>query len=345
MAETSTPPAPAGSNMAPKDWVQILARYRDPDDTRSAGELAITLLPFVALWSLAWWALSFSVWISLSLGVLAAPFLLRLFVIQHDCGHGSFFRNRHVADWTGRALGVLTLTPYDVWRRSHSLHHATHGNLDRRGMGDVMTLTVEEYHALSWRGRLAYRFYRNPVVMFGLGPTYLFMIQNRLPLGMMSDGWRYWISAMVTNLMIVGALSACVWWGGFGTLLFIFLPSAILAASAGVWLFYIQHQFEEAHWDKAEDWALHDAALLGSSHYVLPGVLRWFTANIGVHHVHHLYSRIPFYRLPEVLRDHSDLATAQRMTLGDSLKCLGLHLWDARSRRLLSFAEARRLAV
>ncbi len=337
-------PLPTPEPRSAQDWVRVLARYRDPQPGRSWLELAVTLVPFVALWALAWWALSVSVPLAVALALLNGGFLVRLFIIQHDCGHGSFFANRHVSDWLGRALGVLTLTPYDVWRRTHSVHHASHGNLDRRGMGDVLTLTVREYAALTPFGRLKYRLYRHPLVLFGLGPSYLFLLQNRLPLGLMDAGPRYWTSAMGTNAAILLALGVVVWFGGLLPVLAVFLPTVLVAASVGVWLFYIQHQFEDTHWDRDPDWHLHEAALEGSSHYVLPPVLRWFSGNIGIHHVHHLYSRIPFYRLPDVLRDHADLAEHKRLTIRDSLRCVRFGLWDEPSQRLLSFAEARRLA-
>lgn len=322
-------------------WVQTLARYREPRTGRSLFELIVTLVPFFGLWALAWWALSVSLWLALAIAIVNSGFLVRIFAIQHDCGHGAFFRNRTLSDWVGRVLGVLTLTPYDVWRRTHSEHHASAGNLDKRGMGDVTTLTVEEYGALSPLRRFQYRLYRNPLVLFGLGPGYLFLLQNRLPIGLMRAGARYWTSAMATNAAIGAVLALIIWFGGLKPVLLVFLPTSILAGSIGVWLFYIQHQFEEAYWDRDVDWDLHDAALHGSSHYDLPAVLRWMTANIGIHHVHHLYSRIPFYRLTEVLRDHVELANAQRMTLRESFACARLHLWDTQERRLVSFAQVR----
>lgn len=336
MTETPLPPRSA------RDWLSILARYREPSTRRSLFELAATLAPFLALWALAWMALSVSAWLALALAMLNGAFLVRIFIIQHDCGHGSFLHNRRAQDWLGRVLGVLTLTPYAVWRRSHSIHHAHHGNLDQRGIGDVLTLTIAEYRARSALGRLLYRLYRHPVVLFVLGPSYLFILQNRLPFGLMKSGWRYWTSAMGTNAMIGIALGLIIWFGGLLPVLLIFLPTSVIGATIGVWLFYVQHQFEETHWAKTEDWQLHDAALEGSSHYVLPQPLRWFSGNIGIHHVHHLYSRIPFYRLPEVIREHRALAEAQRLTIRESLATVRLHLWDEAQGRLTSFAEARR---
>lgn len=337
-------PSPNTPNVrAAHEWVKLLAKYREPKQLRSWMELAATLGPFIVLWALAWWSLSISGWLALAISVFNAAFLLRLFAIQHDCGHGAFFKNRTVGDWLGRAIGVVTLTPYDVWRRSHSMHHSSSGNLGRRGMGDIHTLTVGEFRALSPLGRVGYRLYRHPLVLFGLGPGYLFFLQNRLPLGFMAST-KFWISAMSTNAAIFVALALILYFGGVMPLLLIFLPSTLLAATAGVWLFYVQHQFEDTHWEAEEDWQLHDAALHGSSHYVLPSVLQWASANIGIHHVHHLYSRIPFYRLPEVLRDHAELSDSNRMTIAESLSNARLHLWDEKAKRLLSFSEARLLA-
>ncbi|WP_299353437.1 fatty acid desaturase [uncultured Shimia sp.] len=332
------PPKPSH----PRDWVKVLASYREPSTARSSFELAVTLGPFIALWAMAWYALSISVWLSLALSLCNAAFLLRLFAIQHDCGHSAFFKSRTAGDWLGRGLGVLTLTPYDVWKRTHSYHHSAAGNLEHRGMGDIHTLTVEEYRALSRYQRLMYRLYRHPVVLFGLGPGYLFFLQNRLPLGL-TDKARYWVSAMGTNAAILFALAVILYFGGLMPILLIFVPSTLLAATAGMWLFYVQHQFESTNWDTNEEWDLHHSAMHGSSHYVLPSVLQWLSANIGIHHVHHLYSRIPFYRLPEVLRDHQDLAQSNRMTIRESLVSAKLHLWDEKSKRLLSFAQAKNL--
>lgn len=327
------------------DWTRRLTRYRQPIPTRSAFELAVTLAPFIAIWAVAWWMLSISTVLAVALALANAAFLVRLFIIQHDCGHGSLFRDRRLCDWIGRGLGILTLTPYDVWRRTHAIHHATTGNLDRRGVGDVPTLTVREYRDKGWPGRALYRLLRHPVVMFGVVPFYLFFLQHRLPVCLMRSGWRYWLSAMATNAAIGLALTAIVWLGGWDVLLFVFLPTMLLGAIAGTWFFYVQHQFEETSWAHEDDWTIHDAALYGSSHYDLPGILRWITGNIGVHHVHHLASRIPFYRLPEVIEDHDILANTRRITLWQSFRCARLHLWDEERGRLLSFADARALSA
>ncbi|WP_371036566.1 fatty acid desaturase [Rhodosalinus sp. FB01] len=328
--------------MKPQQWTRVLTKYREPIPARSLLELSVTLLPFLAIWALAWWALSISPVLSVALAMVNAGFLVRTFMIQHDCGHGSFFRNRKLGDWIGRALGVLTLTPYDVWRKTHAIHHATTGNLDQRGTGDVPVLTVTEYRSKSRLGRVLYRLLRHPLVLFGIVPFYTFFLQNRLPVGLMRSGWRYWLSSQATNAGIGGLLALLIWFGGLEVVLFIFVPTMLLAASLGMWMFYVQHQFEDTVWERQEDWNVHEAALHGSSNYILPPVLNWLTGNIGAHHVHHLASRIPFYRLPEVLRDHDDLVETRRLTLWESLRCASLALWDENDRKLISFAEARR---
>jgi acyl-lipid omega-6 desaturase (Delta-12 desaturase) len=324
-----------------RDWLQILAQYREPNHARSIFELFITALPLAALWALAWAALSVSYLLTLLIAIPAAGFLVRLFMIQHDCGHGAFFNRRAANDWVGRVLGVLTLTPYDVWRKSHATHHATSGNLDKRGIGDIATLTVREYRALPMWRRMLYRLYRHPMVMFGLGPSYLFFWRNRFPSGMMkADRWD-WLSAMGTNAAMAAGSAGVIFLIGFGPFLMVHVPIVIFASSIGVWLFYVQHQFEDTFWAAEPTWQFHDAALMGSSHYDLPLILRWFTANIGIHHVHHLYSRIPYYRLGRVLRDHPELADVHRMTLLESLSYVNLTLWDEKAKRLVSFREAR----
>ena len=338
MESTQSP----GHAVSARDWASILSGYRDPSPGRSVFELAITAVAFFVIWMLMWMTLGFGYWLTLLFAVPAAGFLVRLFMIQHDCSHGAFFRNRCTNDWVGRVIGTLTLTPYDFWRRSHNIHHASSGNLERRGIGDIDTLTVREYLALPrWR-RLRYRLYRHPLVMFGLGPAYLFLVQHRLPVGLMLKGWHPWASTMLTNAAVAVLVAMMMWLVGVGPFLLVHAPITLLAASIGVWLFYVQHQFENTSWAAPSDWSLHEAALHGSSHYDLPCVLRWFTANIGVHHVHHLCSRIPFYRLPQVLRDHPELAKVGRLTLIESLSCIRLALWDESRRLLISFRELHR---
>jgi omega-6 fatty acid desaturase (delta-12 desaturase) len=328
-----------GVTLDSRMWAQILAEYREPSCARSVLEIVSTALPFALLWLLMWVSLDIGYWLCLLLSVPTAGFLVRLFMIQHDCGHGAFFRKRIANDWVGRVIGVLTLTPYDFWRRTHAIHHANQGNLDYRGIGDIDTLTVREYLALSkWR-QLLYRLYRHPLVMFGVGPAYQFVLLHRLPIGLMRNGWQPWLSTMATNIAIGMLVATMIWLFGVGPFLLVHLPITFFGASIGVWLFYVQHQFEDTFWTHDEGWNFHEAALHGSSHYDLPFVLRWFTANIGVHHVHHLCSRIPYYRLPRVLRDHPQLAAVGRLTLLQSLRCVRMALWDEGRRRGVSFRE------
>jgi omega-6 fatty acid desaturase (delta-12 desaturase) len=339
--EADTPAKPTSA----RDWIEVLQRYRHPDPARSSFEVFITLTPFVALWVAAWAALSVGYWLTLVLTIPAAFFLVRLFLIQHDCGHGALFRKRLTNDWVGRAMGVLTLTPYDAWKRSHAIHHSASGNLDERGVGDINTLTVREYRALPAGRRLAYRLYRNPFVMFAIGPVLLFVVQHRLPMAMLRGAdWRSWASVIGTNLALIVLGGLVIWLVGWKEFLAVQLPIVAMGSSIGVWLFYIQHQFEDTFWADDREWNVHEAALHGSSHYDLPGFLPWLTANIGVHHVHHLYSRIPYYKLPQVLRDFPELANVHRITLWESFKCVKLRLWDESQRRLVSFAEARAIA-
>ena len=324
-----------------RHWVTMLAPYRESSPGRSLAELFVTVVPFVALWLAMLLSLRYSYWLCLLLAVPAAGFLVRLFMIQHDCGHGSFFRRRRANDWLGRVLGVLTLTPYGYWRRTHAMHHATSGHLDRRGTGDIDTLTVREYQSLpAWR-RALYRLKRHPIVVLGSGPFYLFVLQHRLPVRLMRAGREPWLSVMSTNLAIAVVVGLLVAFLGLRDFLLVQAPITLLASSAGVWLFYVQHQFEHTYWEWGADWNLHTGALHGSSHYDLPPVLRWFTANIGIHHVHHLASRIPCYRLGEALRAHPELRGRQSPDAQGELRCLRLALWDEDQRRLVGFRDAR----
>jgi omega-6 fatty acid desaturase (delta-12 desaturase) len=329
---------PQETTRSAREWLGLLNGYRTPELRRSILELLLTAGPLIALWLLAWFALSISVWLTLLITIPAAGFLVRLFLIQHDCGHGSFFRKRATNDWVGRILGVLTLTPYDIWQRSHATHHASTGNLDLRGVGDIQTLTVAEYQALSLLQRLQYRVYRHPLILFGIGPAYQFVVAHRLPAGYWSNV-RFWISSMATNIGIAAFVVLMIWLVGAQAFFVVHLPIVLLASSIGVWLFYIQHQFEDAHWEKMDHWNVHDAALHGSSHYDLPQPLRWLTANIGIHHIHHLCARIPYYRLSDVLKDYPELANVKRITLLESFQYARLQLWCTEQKRLISFRE------
>lgn len=328
-------------NKTARDWARLLSEYRHPCKFRSSFEIAVTIAPFIGLWAVAWWVLPFSKLLAALIALMNSLFLVRLFCIQHDCGHGTLYRNKSTNDWIGRILGIFTLTPYELWRRSHSIHHGASGNLGKRGIGDIDTLTVIEYQNLPRWNKVKYRLYRHPITLFVLGPAYLFFFENRLPFAYMNNS-RFWLSTMSTNIAILAGISLIYYFGGVSPILFIFLPTTFLAAVIGVWLFYVQHQFEYTYWEQNPDWDLHEAALQGSSHYVLPKFFQWMTANIGIHHIHHLSSRIPFYRLSQTLRDHPRLAHMNILTVKDSLAQVKLHLWDEQSKRLVPFSSARR---
>lgn len=325
-----------------RTWFQRLAPYRAAENGRAVFELAITLGPFLALWAGIWGLVQAGHYWAVAGFIPAGGLLVRLFIIQHDCGHQSMFSNRRVNDWVGRFIGILTLTPYDHWKRGHALHHAGSGNLDRRGMGDdIITMTVAEYNAASKWGQFKYRFYRHPVVMFGIGPAYVFFLVNRLPFGAMKNGVKPWASALLTNLGVALVYGLLIWGVGWKVFVMIQIPTVVIAASIGVWMFYVQHQFDETHWSRTGEWDRENAALQGSSYYDLPKWLMWVTGNIGVHHVHHLSSRIPFYQLPRILKAHPELKSVGRLTFLQSLKCVKLSLWHETEKRMVSFRMAK----
>jgi omega-6 fatty acid desaturase (delta-12 desaturase) len=326
--------------MASREWIRILSKYREPSTSRSIYELLVTMIPLMVGWGAATWLLQHCVLAALAMSVLNGLLVVRLFIIQHDCGHRAYFSSQKLMDWTGRLLGAFTVTPYAIWRHCHNIHHAHTGDLDKRGLGDVHTMTLEEYEAASTMERLKYKAYRHPLFLFFIAPTLLFVLQQRLPVGFW-DNKKFVASAILTNLGIAAILGVFYTLGGWQAIALVWLPSIAVGASIGVWLFYVQHQFEDTYWDWKPEWNIHDAALRGSSHYILPQPIKWFSGNIGIHHVHHLYARIPFYRLPEVLRENPKLDEAQRLTVGESIWCARRHIWDPKTRRLMTFPEAR----
>jgi acyl-lipid omega-6 desaturase (Delta-12 desaturase) len=319
---------------------EMTTPYREPELRRSLTQLATSIVPFVLLWALMWFSLRYSYAIVLALAVPTAGFMVRLFILQHDCGHGSFFKSKAANDALGRVLSIFTFTPYDRWRKNHAIHHATSGDLDRRGCGDVRLLTVKEYQALSPIQRLIYRVHRHPLVLFGIGSFVYFVIWQRFTfhdphLSKKERAGVHW-----TNLTLLGAVAVMSWLVGFEQFLLIQLPAMAIAASAGAWLFYVQHHFESTYWQRNEDWDYFDAGLVGSSHYALPSVLRWFTADIGLHHVHHLDSQIPNYRLQECMEANPELQRVARLTLWRSLSCASLKLWDEDKSEMVGLAKA-----
>lgn len=290
-----------------------------------------------------WFALQYSMIAALILALPVAGFLVRLFAIQHDCGHDAMFTNSKVNDWVGRICGVFTFTPYYYWRHSHALHHVSSGNLDKRGHGDIETKTVEEYQSLSSLQRLGYRLYRNPITLFIIGPIYMYFFKQRLPFEMLGKGLTPWLSTLGTNLGIAIVFAIGIYFLGLSDFLILQLVPVFLAGAMGVWLFYVQHQFEDTIWERQTEWKRDHAALMGSSYYAMPLPLMWLTANIGIHHVHHLSSKVPFYRLPTILSQYPELRQIGRLTIGESIRCMPLTLWDEDQKKLISFKQLRQM--
>jgi omega-6 fatty acid desaturase (delta-12 desaturase) len=335
-----SPPPAVTSESA---WRAMVAPYAKPDDRRALVQLVTTGLPFFLVMAVMLIALSHGYLAASVLFPLGAVLLVRLFMFQHDCGHGSFFRANWANDILGWTLGVLTLTPYKSWSRDHAVHHASMGNLDRRGIGDVTTLTVDEYLALSPLRRFGYRLYRHPLVMFGFGPLWVFFIVNRIPTGNPKREWRIWLSVLGTNLALAAAFAVLLWVSGPAAVLLGLFPVLLFAATIGIWLFYIQHQFENAYWEPKKKWNFYTAALQGASFYDLPRLLHWITGNIGFHHIHHLSSRIPNYRLQECHNSNAGFRAAPRLTLWRSFNCARLALWDSERGHLIPFSKLRML--
>jgi omega-6 fatty acid desaturase (delta-12 desaturase) len=326
----------AGRPAAP--WREGLVPFERPRVSRGLLDLATSVLPYLALLEAIYFALGVSDALALALALPAAGFLLRTFIVFHDCAHGSFLPSKRGNEWLGRVMGLLVYEPFTAWRHSHAVHHATAGDLDRRGVGDVPTLTVAEYRASSWGRRLGYRLFRNPLVMFGLGPIYALMIEPRLV--SRSARPRIKRSVMGTNAILAVAVAGLCWALGWRDYLLVQMPAALLAGAAGVWLFYVQHQFEGTYWRDGGEWSYLDAALEGSSYLDLPNVLQFFTGNIGLHHVHHLSARIPNYNLQRA-HDHNPIfQSVPRLSLWDGMRAPRLKLWDEDRGRLVTFAEA-----
>ena len=327
--------------MLRRDWRAIVARYQHSSTKRALWQLASTLVPYFLLWYVIYLALEVSLWLTIPPAILAGAFLVRLFIIFHDCGHGSFFGSRRANDIVGFITGALTFTPYDHWRWQHAIHHGTAGHLDKRGTGDIWTMTVQEYlDASRWR-RFGYRLTRHPLVLFVLAPFYIFLIGHRF--ASPKADRRQHRSVWTMNLMLLGTAASMSWIFGVGPYVLIQSIVMLVAGAAGVWLFYVQHQFENAYWERGDDWDYTAAALRGSSFYKLPRVLQWFSASIGFHHIHHLSPRIPNYNLQKCHERERLFQQVEPITLWSSLKCLTFHFWDEQSRKLVGYAHVRQL--
>jgi acyl-lipid omega-6 desaturase (Delta-12 desaturase) len=323
-----------------RSWEEVIKKYNHPDLLRSIWQISNSLIPYVVLWFAMYQSLQYSYWITMLLSLVACGFLIRIFMVFHDCGHGSYFKSKKVNDVVGMVMGIIAFTPYYKWSNQHRVHHATVGNLDKRGVGDVWTLTVEEYQQSSkWR-QFLYRIFRNPYFLFSFGPFYIVFVQNRFTISDMSrkEKWNVYF----TNLLLLAMATGISLLIGVKAYLIIQIPIILVAHSIGLWLFYMQHQFDDVSWERNSQWDYKRAAIEGSSFLKLPGVLQWFTASIGFHHVHHLSSRIPNYNLARCHRENKMFADIKPVPLVSTFKALRLSLWDEATRQMISF---RKLAV
>jgi acyl-lipid omega-6 desaturase (Delta-12 desaturase) len=331
---------PAAAMPTTSEWRAVVEACEKPSLPRAWMQIVTTFVPYVGLWIAMYWSLSVSLWLTAALAALAGAILVRVFIIFHDCGHGSFFASSRANAILGFITGMLTLTPYYHWRWQHALHHGTTGNLDRRGMGDIWTMTVREYLASTRWQRFAYRLSRNPLVLFVIAPLFIFAIRQRFPAKDATPRERRSVWWMNGALLAMAAVLSAI----YGLVPYVMIQSIVMGAggTAGVWLFYVQHQFEDAYWERHDDWDFTTAALRGSSFYELPAILRWLSGNIGYHHVHHLSSKIPNYNLRRCHESSPIFHAVKPMTLLGSLRSMKTSLWDEKMRRLVSFRHAKR---
>lgn len=323
-----------------RNWQKIVAQYQTPDPRRSIWQIVNTLVPYFVVWGLMIVALNISFWLTIPLILLAGLLAVRIFIIFHDCGHGSFFESRRANEIVGFITGTLVFTAYFAWRHEHAIHHASSGDLDRRGHGDVWMMTVSEYQAASPGQRLVYRIYRNPLFMFIIGPMVMFLILNRYPVK--ARRLREVRSIYYTDLALIGIFIGMSFLIGFWNFVILQLLVLLVASSIGVWLFYVQHQYEGVYWQRHNEWNYAEAAIQGSSFYKLPKVLQWFSGSIGYHHIHHLSPRIPNYNL-QACHDENPAFQITPITLRQSFRCVRYRLWDEKNYRLIGFGDLRQM--
>lgn len=324
---------------ADRSWEKIIRKYSNPVLRRSIWQIVNTFLPYAVLIFLMYLSLNLSYWITLALAIPASGFLIRIFIIFHDCGHGSFFRKQRANTILGSICGFLSFTPYKSWHHHHKIHHATAVNLDKRGIGDIWTLTREEYESASGRSRFIYRSFRNPFVMFTIGPLYLLLIQNRFTNKQMTKENKQ--NVYLTNLVVLVMSLSMILLMGLKGFLLIQLPVLFLSHSIGIWLFLIQHNFEDINWERNDEWDYKSAALEGSSFLKLPAVFQWFSGNIGYHHVHHLSPRIPNYNLERCHNENEIFSAVKPIYFFSTFRFLKLHLWDEKNQKMISFSALR----
>lgn len=329
------------SQVVRASWYRELSRYEKADTRKALGQVLNTFVPYIGLWAAMIWVVrsQISLWYLCPLILLAAGLVVRIFIIQHDCGHGSFLPSHRANRLLGLLCGVITFTPFDDWKHEHAAHHASAQDLERRGIGDIPTMTTQEYSNAPRGKQLHYRLFRNPFFLFGIGPFFQFVLVHRFP--HKRSGQREHQSILITNMALLALIALGCLTIGWRTYLLIQAPIIAIAASVGVWLFYVQHQYDDVYWEHHEHWDPIRAALEGSSYYRLPKILQWFSGNIGLHHIHHLRPRIPNYNLQKCFDEVPELQTPRTLTLFESLKCIRLHLWDEQTRKMVSFHELR----
>ena len=336
-------------NMSVKDssqipaWKNIVSKYQKSDILKSVWQIANSFIPFIAILYLMYLSLAVSYGLTLLLALPAAGFVVRLFIIQHDCGHRAFFKSRKANNITGMLLSIFTLTPYLYWKKSHSIHHAGTGNLEQRGVGEIYTMTVEEYLQKSRWGKFKYRMYRNPFILFVFFPYILFTIVYRFPVSRSEDLRPFNKSVYLTDLLLGLLAAGIIWIIGWQAFLMIQIPIYFISSTAGMWIFYVQHQFEDTYWNSGDEWNYAQAAINGSSYFKLPKLLQWFTGNIGFHHIHHLSPKIPNYRLEKCYKENPEFQKATVLTLRSSLRSILLKLWDEKQKKLISFYRFKQL--